>query len=288
MQLRNIPRNIPIRTRRVLNWRKNNAPFLSGDFFADFCDVSMYEPKFRFRAPTRREVADARSIFCPSHKWEIFLDQYGDNLSAKVLILGNSDRDFDVPLDELPTNFKTVYRQNSIFNNDTYKLLPIGLENVRLGQNGRKFLFDSYYLMRPKLNRILVGPFAPTHPDRSFLLSLEEGSNSNCEVIKGRIKPLEFAEISSQYRFIAAPRGNGLDTHRFWEAIYRGSYPVVVKTSWSDYLESLGVPLVSISEWNTSELERVSTLELPAIDPKKIEYIWAEYWEREIEIKSKF
>jgi hypothetical protein len=244
----------------------------------------MYRPAFRFPGPTKREIENARSIFCPSHKYELFIDEYGRNLSAKVLILGNSDRDFDGPLTNLPSNFKTVYRQNSTFNNHTYKLLPIGLENVRLGQNGRKFLFDSRFSYRPKLNKVLVGPFAPTHPDRSFLLSLQESSNSNCVVIKRRIKPLGFAEISSQYKFIAAPRGNGLDTHRFWEAIYRGSYPVVVRTSWSDYLESLGVPLVPISEWNTSELERVSTLELPAINPKKIDYLWTDYWEREIEI----
>jgi len=285
MQLRNIPRNIPIRTRRVLNWRRNNAPFLSGDFFADFCDVSIYEPTFRFRAPNKSEVENARSIFCPSHKWEIFLEEYGDNLSAKVLILGNSDRDFDGPLERLPTNFKTVYRQNSTFNNETYRILPIGLENIRLGQNGRKFLFDSRFSSRPKVNKVLVGPFAPTHPDRSFLLSLHEGTTSNLDIIKGRIKPLKFAEKSSQYRFIAAPRGNGLDTHRFWEAIYRGSYPVVVKTAWSDLLESLGIPLVSISGWTLSELERVSTLDLPDIDPKKLEFLWTNFWEKEIKIK---
>lgn len=285
MQLRNIPRNIPIRTRRVLYWRKNNAPFLSGDYFADFCDVSMYGPAFRFPGPTKREIENARSIFCPGHKWEIFINQYGNNLSGKVLILGNSDRDFDGPLENLPDNFKTVYRQNSTFNNDTYKLLPIGLENIRLGQNGRKFLFDSRFSYRPKLNKVLVGPFAPTHPDRSFLLSLQEGSNSNFDIIKGRINPLKFAEKSSQYRFIAAPRGNGLDTHRFWEAIYRGSYPVVVKTPWSDLLESLGVPLVSISDWTISELERISTLELPDFNPKKLEFLWTDYWRKEIEIK---
>ena len=282
MQLRNIPRNIPIRTRRVLNWRKNNSPFLSGDFFADFCDVSIYEPLFRFGTPTRKEVQTARSIFCPSHKWELFVEEYGENLSARVLILGNSDRDFDGPLKNLPSNFKTVYRQNSTFNNDTYKLLPIGLENIRLGQNGRKFLFDNRFITTPKMGQLLVGPFRPTHPDRTFLISLETNSDDPWEVLHGRINPRKFSEISSRYRTIAAPRGNGLDTHRFWEALYRGSYPVVVKSDWSDSLESVGVPLITIKEWNREELHRVTELKLSGFDPRKISYLWTDYWMKEI------
>jgi len=282
MQLRNIPRNIPIRTRRVLNWRKNNAPFLSGDFFADFCDVSMYGPAFRFPAPTKREIENARSIFCPSHKYELFVDEYGKNLSAKVLILGNSDRDFDGPLKYLPSNFKTIYRQNSTFNNDIYKLLPIGLENIRLGQNGRKFLFESKFVLNAKKQRLLIGPFKPTHPDRTFLLNLNEDSENSWTVLQERINPKDYAEVSSKHRFIAAPRGNGLDTHRFWEALYRGSYPVVLKTSWSDNLESLGIPLIAISEWNLRELEKVSSLQLPIFMPKDLDVLWGPFWEREI------
>ena len=29
--------------------------------------------------------------------------------------------------------------------------------------------------------------------------------------------------------FIISPPGNGIDTHRVWETIYAGSYPVVEK-----------------------------------------------------------
>lgn len=282
MRLRNIPRNIPIRTRRVINWRRNNAPFISGDFFADICDVSIYEPLFRFGTPTRKEIEAANSIFCPSHKWEQFVDEYGANLSATVLFLGNSDRDFVGPLTDLPVNFKTVYRQNSTFNNETYQILPIGLENIRLGQNGRKFLFESKYAFREKSNKLMIGPFAPTHSDRSFLLSLNSDERDPWTVYKGRIKPKDFAELSSTFMAVAAPRGNGLDTHRFWEALYRGSYPVVVKSSWSDNLESMGVPLISISDWNLAELNRVTELQLPRFNPRDIEILWTKFWEKKI------
>lgn len=277
MRIRNIPRNIPIRTRRVLNWQKNSAPYISGDFFADISDFSFYGPPLRI-PNNEKNIEEAETIFCPSHLYEELISDFGYRINASTLILGNSDRDFEGPLENLPKSIKTVYRQNSTFNNETYKLLPIGLENIRLGQNGRKFLFDQKYSVKSKFSKVLIGPFTPTHPDRLPLLKLDAGNPKYFDVLKGRINPKKYAEISSQYKFIAAPRGNGLDTHRFWEALYRGSYPIVIKTAWSDTLERLGVPLITISAWNVEELERVSKLVLPNFNPCHIEIIWSQYW----------
>jgi hypothetical protein len=55
-----------------------------------------------------------------------------------------------------------------------------------------------------------------------------------------------------------------------------------VKSNWSDSLESVGVPLITIKEWNLDELERVAKLKLSGFDPKKISYLWTDYWMREI------
>ena len=55
-------------------------------------------------------------------------------------------------------------------------------------------------------------------------------------------------EELSSCRFVAAPRGNGLDTHRLWEALYVGSYPIV-KTSSLDSLYA-DLPVVIIRDWS--------------------------------------
>lgn len=48
----------------------------------------------------------------------------------------------------------------------------------------------------------------------------------------------------SQSRFTLAPRGNGYETHRFWEALYSGSIPIVEKHISNSYSENLPVVFV--------------------------------------------
>jgi len=54
-------------------------------------------------------------------------------------------------------------------------------------------------------------------------------------------------------------RGNGLDTHRFWESLYLGVIPVIINNEYTNSdafttnLKDLGVPFVEIR--NLSELK---------------------------------
>jgi hypothetical protein len=63
-------------------------------------------------------------------------------------------------------------------------------------------------------------------------------------------------------KFAAAPRGNGLDTHRLWESLYLGSYPIV-KTSFLDSLYA-DLPVVIIEDWSqvTEEFLKEKYIEL--------------------------
>ena len=47
----------------------------------------------------------------------------------------------------------------------------------------------------------------------------------------------EYQEEMADHKFIVCPRGNGIDTHRLWEALYSGIIPVVVRHrthNWAD------------------------------------------------------
>jgi len=268
--------------RRIRNWKKNSFPFLSGDVFADYADVSLFEPRFRRNAPSLDDVSNAKIIFCPSHKYEEMLTRFGHVIRARVLILGNSDRDFTGPLLNLPASVVRVFRQNSTYFDEVHQFLPIGIENIRLGQNGQRKLFASRYVTNIKQPRVLVGPFSPTHKERNFLISLNEDLKGPHHVLRGRISPKNYAKVSSRFAYVSSPRGNGLDTHRFWEALYRGSYPVVLKTSWSVMIESIGIPVIQVNQWSIEELERISQLSMPVFNPKSVNQIWANYWYEQI------
>ena len=227
-------------------------------------------------------LKSARVLFCPSHLIDDFLSKYHEYILAHTLILGNSDRDFYKEISNLPKSIVRVYCQNLIQPIAGYSAIPIGLENLKLGNNGQTKFFDSKYLNVKKEAAILVGPFSRTHSERDGLILNESKRVGNVQYLSGRLSTRNFATISSSFKFIAAPRGNGLDTHRFWEALYRGSYPIVLKSYWADSLKKLGIPLVTISSWGQEELENVAKMELPSFDPKNIEALWMPYWERVI------
>ena len=69
--------------------------------------------------------------------------------------------------------------------------------------------------------------------------------------------------------FVPCPRGNGLDTHRIWEALYLGAIPVVLNSDRFAALE--GWPILFIEEWK--EIIEKSREELEAAyDSLKIPY----------------
>jgi len=78
-------------------------------------------------------------------------------------------------------------------------------------------------------------------------------------------------------KFVLSPRGNGLDCHRTWEALYMGAVPIV-KTSMLDPMYE-GLPVIIISDWK--EITE-SFLEQKYEEMKYKEFAWekldADYW----------
>ena len=50
------------------------------------------------------------------------------------------------------------------------------------------------------------------------------------------------------YKYCFCPRGNGVDTHRIWEAIYMGCIPVV-KRHISHNFVNCDLPILFVDEW---------------------------------------
>lgn len=263
---------------KARNYHSNSSPFLSGDSFADLCDFHFQPPQLR-RFLARKPIEQAKTLFCPSHLLEEFLSIYSDRIAGHVLIIGNSDRDFKSFEIALPPSIKKVFIQNLSFKSDLLKVLPIGIENRRLNFNGRPENFNVKHVFKEKQNKVLIGPFAQSHPERNFINELNGYDTCKLEINRERLSPNEYAEISSEFKFIACPRGNGIDTHRFWESLYRGSIPIVKVSDWSQNLKSLNLPFVEIDTWDTENIQDVvDNSELKFFNPLDIESLWIPYW----------
>jgi hypothetical protein len=155
--------------------------------------------------------------------------------------------------------------------------IPLGVEELSLMRNG---LVKNLDFKEEKSEFVLVGPFAATHRSRSSFHDWED--TDLIHVLQVRLNPTDYADISGRYRFVVCPRGNGIDTHRFWETLYRGSLPIVEISEWAIYFKSHGVPMVMVKNFDEilswSEEHFISVWKEHQSIPAEIESLWPKYW----------
>ena len=97
--------------------------------------------------------------------------------------------------------------------------------------------------------------------------------------MKDYLQPKKMANISAEFKFVACPRGNGTDTHRFWETLYRGSIPVVKSSEWSKLIAELGIPVLQLKQWDFEEfIWAKSEFEFLHLNPADLPSLWLPYW----------
>ena len=269
-----------VRFNQFIRWKRNSRPYLTIDSFADFCEVNVTPTKYRDKKPSLKEISNAKSIFCRSDKLQDFLDTHQNIVSASIIVSGNTDFEFHEKLRNIPASVKRLYLQNCFICDDSlYQTIPIGIENFRLGVNGNPRYLKKKTFYGNRKNKVLLGPFSLTHIDRSIVYNSIQTSEY-IDVVKKRIAPKKLSNVFQNYKFIAAVRGNGVDTHRIWEALYRGCIPIVQKSDWSSFLTELALPIEFVSNWTTIELKKcIDTSIINEFDPSNIASLWMPYWE---------
>ena len=263
--------------RKKLYINTTNSPYISGDTIAKLCDFNFDYGKTN----SLNSLKQAKSIFCPSHFLDQFLEEYRNLINAKIIFAGNSDKEFlDVKF-KWPKSVKKIFLQNS-FVSDSKRLftLPIGLENKSLASNGvGSFRAISYKEVK---NRTLIGPFSETHAIRRdirnhFSYFSEAG---DIYYLANRVKKRKYRKVLMNYNLVSCPRGNGVDTHRLWETLYYGRFPLVTSDNWSRSLEYLKLPILFVNQWSIEELKNINTKYFVTFKPEEIESIWAPFWQK--------
>ena len=270
--------------KRIMRWRRNSSPFLSGDLFADMADYVYKPPRFRAYKRQQIQIRAAKVIFCQSENLQELFKSHFEEINASVVICGNSDFEFHTVPEMIPPSVKALFLQNSFISDNKFIFtLPIGIENLRWGVNGNPRLFKNQ-ISNP-VNKILFGPFGNTHPIRTQVIENFRGSGFHWDCLPvGRISPREYAEIARRYKLIAAVRGNGIDTHRHWESLYRGVIPVTLRDKWSESLQAFGIPFLLINSWEETSISKLFSIpSMRIINPLEIDVIWEPYWRRLIQ-----
>ena len=263
------------RVRQSLNKNQSSFPYLSGDTFKALSDFS-FSSENDFQ--TTRDWRNVRVVFCKSDLFELFDSLRPSNLNPKVIICGNSDFDFHSIELKSYSGLKAIFLQNSFVSDQKLiYTLPIGLENARYSSNGRTRLFSNS-LTTSKLNKVLVGPFGNTHSERIPLMEMRSDISRHC--IGERVNTKNHLRNLDSFKYVACPRGNGVDTHRVWESMYRGAIPVLVRNPWSQSLFDFGFPIILLDSWN--EISHVINKD-SLLNPSQIRnspFLWMPSWEK--------
>lgn len=226
------------------------------------------------------KLKESKVLYCRSSELKSFLEEFNTLLTDKIIVSGGTDEDFLVN-DLQVRGIRRLYLQNSHFSDNRITFtLPIGIEDLSLAINGLPELLRARKDTKQK--QILIGPFSRSHPVRDQI-ARDISPSKHVSTQQSLMSPTRYAKVAYRHLLIACPRGNGEDTHRFWESLYRGSLPIVQGSAWSESLLQMGIPVIEIDSWTNENLERV--LERPdikPIDPKSVPALWTNYWIQEI------
>lgn len=266
-----------IYSRRIIRRGKNSYPYISIDSFISNVEYLVPPLNLLKNSSQFRRLKEAKTLFVPSLYLEEFLDNYEKCITAKVIVSGNSDTEFHKSL-KLPSCVNLLLLQNSfISDRERVQTLPIGLENYSLGLNGNP-KHISHTDFRETKNAILFGPFSSTHPDRQIVREAISNSPGPWYYCPTRLKPKEYNALVASYKFVACVRGNGVDTHRTWETLYRGRYPLLIDSLWSQSLTSLNLPIYLVQDWNRNTLSDITKLTTLNFHPSELPPLWMPYW----------
>jgi hypothetical protein len=197
-------------------------------------------------------LSENNIIYCNSELIEDFFSVINKNQNLKnlFLITGQSDRKITKSLFMLkPESIIKWYSINVDYDDKNLIPIPLGIadsfskknlnveqifENIDFSYGNKEnklylnFRLNTNFFHRRKLYKIFRN---------KEWTKLQESDISNKDYLNNLKK----------YNFTLCPWGNGIDTHRLWEAMYSGSIPITIKHK--TYSKLKGLPVLQVDSY---------------------------------------
>lgn len=215
----------------------------------------------------RRDISllsDGDAVFVVTEELGSFWSQFVKIQKPLKIILGRSDETIDdrfLPLVEHP-NTLHLFAQNCTILHPKVTGIPLGIENVGWQSNDNptnrldllRKAMKSNLELRGARSQILTSFNVDSSPVKRLpaMSQLMKMPFEMRELYKfpSQHTPstqYQFYEAIARHKFTACPHGNGIDTHRFWQAIYLGSVPIT--TCSIAYDSSLDCGVLMLDDW---------------------------------------
>ena len=238
---------------RRIGQRIETSPFLSSDSYAIKVSRSRYKGEEEETFLKAIESGSLpTSIYLPSKSARLASKLLSESqLGTKSLVLGDDDIIFTAKeLEDLFPSIHRIYAVNLIDISNRVTAIPLGLESPSYRSAGRlrDFYRKIYYQTKVRRYSFLAVWNNETFPGTRIEALNVYFNTKETYATGARIAPQTFHHLARKSLFVVCPRGNGLDTHRVWEALYLGAIPIVKK---SEYFAALrGWPVWIVESWD--------------------------------------
>ena len=167
--------------------------------------------------------------------------------SMTILVVHNSDETIDSRyLDILDDdNLLKMYCQNANIVHPKIALLPIGIANPEWLHGDKQKVSEIRQHHNAKEMLVYANFNVGTHASRQVAAVKWLTSSP-------RTTFNEYLIALSKHKYCICPRGNGLDTHRYWESLYVGTIPIVLNdgSPFYIYLRKFDLPTLYVTSWD--------------------------------------
>ncbi len=265
------------------------SEYISGERLAELCDEAYWIPAGR-RAinPVQLAARDASVIY--SHTDQIFglFDALRTKPGRFIVVTAESDhavteQDFQAR----PWNVVEWFGMNVAAQHPACRVLPLGLANSSCSVTLKPTSLAGLPGDAEKSAWLYVNHRVETNPAirkavyKIFQARVGEGWVTVQEPpASGEMG--NYPQELARHRFVCCPPGNGIDTHRMWEALYTGTIPVVLRSPVTEAFADL--PIVQVSDY--------AEVTLPFLQQKyeelsRREFAWDKltlsYWARQFD-----
>lgn len=264
--------------------RTHSFPFVSGDTFRSLADYVFDETSAK-EGWQGSHVKQGDIVFVKTDMLtEFFASRHVAIANPYILVSHNSDHSapvdarYSIHLSRYLEDNRIMhwYAQNLIVEHPKATPIPIGAANPRWAHGNVSNLFHAAQSAPAWEERPTKLYYNARHTNAQR--STYEGVFVNTSWVQHVSKRKTYAEYlqdMAQSKFVIAPPGNGIDTHRAWEAIYLGTIPVVLSGPLDSLFEGLPVLVVdAYSDVTEALLDKYGL----RIHQKCTAKAWAWFW----------
>ncbi|CAF0795343.1 unnamed protein product [Brachionus calyciflorus] len=239
--------------------RTDSYPYVSGDTFRMISDYVL--DNIENSLPNDFNLKQNAKIFLKTDYLDRFFNQYFPQIKSKIILIShNSDYPVSIRFKQYLEDSRILawFGQNAEFLHPKLIPIPIGFQNTHISPDySRKIMQLRNAKLKPWNSRKIVlyinFNFKTNVNARQKFLNFFE-SFKDVMIIKNRVSFSTYIGHLNDTKFVLCPRGNGLDTHRFYETVLMGAIPIVESSALDPIYENRTVLVLPKLEQLTQDM----------------------------------